>query len=366
MATLDNKYSIKLIESMDEWQKISGPWNKLLVQSQSDTIFLTWEWLYTWGEHYLNKDRGLLILVVYENNEIVGIAPWYINSFRFGPFFLKQIEFLGTPETGSDYLDVFIKGRKERDVTQLIYHYLFHKIVHQWDLLILRGMPAHSLFLLNFLNELKRDGKYYEVRDGAFCPFIVLPESREGFSDILSQNRRKRFMYDMRVLKKGSEVNYQTFLPGNDDITFKRFISLYKNRWGEDKKPFYSFIEKFLSRGSENKWVCIDLLNVDGEDVAGLLLLQYQGTVSMYLMAADINYNKKISVGNILVGLSIERAINNNFSVYDFLKGDEEYKFYCSREGKRCLNLLASRRSLGTIFFISVKLIKNIAKVILR
>jgi len=115
---MNNKYRISIIESMDTWEEISDSWNKLLQQSRSDTIFLTWEWLYTWGKHYLGKDRSLFILVVYENNEITGIAPWYINSFKYGPFRLRQIEFLGCPEAGSDYPARLVESRSRHRIRQ--------------------------------------------------------------------------------------------------------------------------------------------------------------------------------------------------------------------------------------------------------
>jgi hypothetical protein len=50
--------------------------------------------------------------MVYKNNDLVGIAPFYLKNDKYGPFKMRQIEFLGTPEAGSDYLDVitFIVG----------------------------------------------------------------------------------------------------------------------------------------------------------------------------------------------------------------------------------------------------------------
>ena len=363
---LNSKYRISIIESTDEWAKISEPWDKLLQQSKSDTIFLTWEWLYTWGKHYLGKDRSLFLLVFYEGNEIVGIAPWYIHSFNFGPFTLRQIEFLGCPEAGSDYIDVFTKERKEKEIAQLVYHYLFSEIAGRWDLIMFQNMPSHSLFLLNFLQEIKKNRKYYEIQDGAFCPFLFLPGKREEFNDGLSQSRRRRITYDTNVLNRDSKVNYQTFQPMNEAIPLERFIALYKQKWGKNKEEFCSFLKDFLSLGGEKKWVNIDILSVNGKDIAGLFLLRYQDTLFMYLMAVDTDYNRKISVGNVLTALSIEKAISDGFLIYDFLKGDEEYKFYWAKEGKRSLNLFACQKKPGTMFFVSKKLIKHLAKVILK
>jgi len=86
----------------------------------------------------------------------------------------------------------------------------------------------------------------------------------------------------------------------------------------------------------------------------------------MYLMAVDTNYNKKISVGHVITSMSIENSISNGFLIYDFLKGEEEYKFYWAKEGNKSLNLFTCQRNLGTIYLVSRKMIKNIAKVVLH
>ena len=49
-------------------------WDRLLQSSDSDGLFLTWEWLYTWWKH-LAGDRELSILTVRCEGELVALAP---------------------------------------------------------------------------------------------------------------------------------------------------------------------------------------------------------------------------------------------------------------------------------------------------
>ena len=77
---------VKLIDSFEKWGGILNYWNELLMQSRSDTIFLTWEWLYTWAECFLGSDRKLFILAVYHKEKLIGLAPWCIHRIR-GNFF---------------------------------------------------------------------------------------------------------------------------------------------------------------------------------------------------------------------------------------------------------------------------------------
>src|SRR5271169_6063952 len=116
-----NDYRAVLISSKAQWDETRAVWNGLLNQSTANTIFLTWEWLFSWGESYLIAGRSLFIVMVYRDDELVGIAPWYIQHLRRGVLTIKQIQFLGAPDAGSDYLDVIIKKGQEQKVATYLH-----------------------------------------------------------------------------------------------------------------------------------------------------------------------------------------------------------------------------------------------------
>lgn len=351
---------------MEGWSELSKIWNDLLIQSRSDNIFLTWEWLYTWGECFLKPDREIFILSVYKGNELLGIAPWCIRQVRFGLFTLRQIEFLGIPEGGSDYLDVFAMKGKEKEVALSIYNFLFHQAPSRWDILHLQEVPANSLFLLHFLDKIGDAGKYMEIQPGAFCPVAVLADTPHEFFNRLSANRRGKFMRDWRILNKAGKTTHTTITPVDSEYkkALESMYLLYSSRWNHSLNE--SFIEKFVSRVSKKGWVQIDFINVDGRDIAGLFHLKYKDIMYMYLMAVDRDFNPAISLGNILVGLCIEKAIEEKFTTYDFLKGNEAYKFHWAGEGKRSLKISLYQNRFLVIPLILGKFLKHTAKIILR
>ena len=113
--------SIDRISTDIEFTALKEEWNSLLTESGSNEISLTWEWLYTWSQYFLGTKRTLFILAIYERQELVALAPWCIRQGRYCGLPLRTIELLGTPETGSDYLDVLCKTRKERAIAQVLY-----------------------------------------------------------------------------------------------------------------------------------------------------------------------------------------------------------------------------------------------------
>lgn len=361
-------YKVTVIDSLDEWAKISEGWNQLLSQSRSNTIFLTWEWLYTWAEYYMGTDRRLFILAVHKNNELIGVAPWCVRQFRYGFLAWRQIEFIGTPEAGSDYLDVFAKTGKENEVALRLYEYLFQETAPRWDCLLLRDMPAESPFLMHLLNKIEDVGKYVEIRKGNYCPVSILSRSPDRFLSGLSRNRREQWRRHLRVLKRVGEVERSKVIDfsGNGDDALQRFYSLYKGRWSNADKRFYQFLERLISRWYGNGWIQIDFLTVDKKDVAALLHLKYQETLYMYLMAVDRTFMPNISLGNLLVGLSMENAVKEQCAAYDFLRGSEEYKLHWANSGRRTLEIRLYQRRTTVFWALSVRCLKDIAKLAIR
>lgn len=343
---------------------MAKPWNDLLTESRSNTIFLTWEWLYTWAECFLGSDRRLFILLVYKDSELIGVAPWSIRFFRYFGFTMKNIEFLGIPETGSDYLDVFTKVGKEKEVANQIYRFLLES-ASLWDGISLEDIVSDSLFLLHFINRFEEEGKYTELASGAYCPWAALPSTFDLFRVRLSSNRREQFSRHLRLLRQGGKGTLRTYPSREAGSALKEFQRIYELRWGESDGLFH-FLEKFIARSEGKSAVQIDFLSAGVRDIAGLFHLRYGKILSMYLMGVDHSFDKSISIGNVLVGLAIEKAITEGFSRYDFLRGDEDYKFHWSDGGKRAVHLYYYGKKTGPFLLATGKFLKSAGKILLR
>ncbi len=358
-------YHISVVDSFEQWEALRMEWNDLLGKSASNNVFLTWEWQHSWAECFLGDKRELFILVVYSGNEIVGIAPWYRYQLGKGLFSARQIEFLGTPEAGSDYLDVFMKKGREKEVTRCLHDFLLGDAAARWDRLRLHDIPSNSLFLLHLLTSIKQSGKYVAVEETSFCPIAVLPGTEDEFFAGLSSRRGQRFRQDLRTLNKQDTVKLVTFSSDNLDAALKDFFVLYTEKAGWPGEDLYYLIGKFIEkRGTES--IQIDFLATSGSYIGGLLHLRFQDTLYMYLMAIDKSYNAKVSVGNLLAGLCITNAIQSGISYYDFLKGIEDYKFHWSNNGRTSKSILFSQRKPIPVYLTLTDMAKDAAKLVLR
>jgi len=359
-------YSVEIIHTPERWQELSTQWNDLLSKSASNTIFLTWEWLFSWAECYINANREIFILAVFDKEELLGIAPWYVNHQREYYFLAyKQIEFLGTPESASDYLDVFVKKGKEKEVANRIYDYLIREATSSWDCLAFKDVPVDSPFFFHFMNRMEEEGKYAEIGRGSICPVSSRPAGTGDFFLNISQHRRQRFSRELKLLNDGG-IDYRSISSGADlSGALQELFSFHERQKDFKDRQLYRLIEKFAARCRDGS-VEIDLLSHQGKNIAGLLHLRHQDTLSLYLMATDKGFNPKISIGNVLVGLSIKRAFEREFSTYDFLKGSEPYKFSWANGMRSSINIFVYGKKIIPLFIVAKRFLKYTAKIVLR
>jgi CelD/BcsL family acetyltransferase involved in cellulose biosynthesis len=363
-GAVDSSYEIRVVDTLEQLAGLATGWNRLLTESRADSIFLTWEWLYTWSECFLGSERRPFVLMVHHRGELVGIAPWCVRTHRRWGISVRRIEFLGGPEGGSDYLDVFAHRGHEREVARSIYDHL-GRTFRGWDSLHLRDIAADSLFLLHFLECIDEDGKFLDVRAGSFCPLVELPGSRSEFLAQLSPNRRQQYQRHFRTLQRHNDVAYESIRLENALPVLRRLYELHEARW-PNMEPQFRFLESLVARCAGKDWIQADVLTAEGTVIAGLVHLRYAKTLSMYLMAVDYSYDKRISLGNIIVGLSIERALTEGLSTYDFLKGTEAYKFHWSTGGRRALDFEIHNARAVPLLLTTVTFVKSAAKLILR
>src|SRR5262249_34976111 len=94
----------------------------LLKSSASDCIFLTHEWLSLWWKH-LSEGRRLSIILVRENNGLIGILPLAERPAQYSRMMPRTLEFLGSGVIGSAYLDAIIASGREREVAGIFADY---------------------------------------------------------------------------------------------------------------------------------------------------------------------------------------------------------------------------------------------------
>ena len=108
------------VNSTEEFRSLKEDWNKLTGESGSKTIFLTWEWLFTWWETYSYR-KLLNILCIYENDDnLVAIAPFYITWEKTLGVPIRILKLIGSEEVASEYLDIITIEDRNTEIFQIM------------------------------------------------------------------------------------------------------------------------------------------------------------------------------------------------------------------------------------------------------
>lgn len=322
---------LEKIEDTAGFGKLRGEWNELLEASDSNCLFLTWEWLYTWWKH-LSEGRRLLILTLRRGEQLVAIAPLALRPRRLArllPF--RALEFLGTGSVGSDYLDVIIRRGMEEEAVHALAEYLASekRMIELAPFSI--GGSCSAEALAGHLKE--RDWSFRQVRFGV-CPFINLSgHSWQSYLATLGGEHRHNFKRRLRQLTKFAVRSELAVSEEQRREALEALLALHDLRWRGrgGSNAFHTsglrvFHEELSQLALQRGWLRLFLLRLDGQPAASLYGFMYDRRFYFYQQGFHPRHARH-SLGLIMTGLTIQAAIEQGAKEYDFLRGDEEFKF---------------------------------------
>jgi CelD/BcsL family acetyltransferase involved in cellulose biosynthesis len=358
---------LRLIERVEELDGIAEAWRALHAACAPASPFLSFDWMRIWAQRFCRGPRRLHVVALRQAGRLVALAPWcrVAAPHRFAA---DRIEFLGTAVTAADHLDVLAEPAAVRPAATRLYAHLFGPGAPRWQRLELRGFAGGSAFLLHLARELDEAGRVFCVEAGGYCPTVGLQGGGgEGLAGLLAR-RRKRQRYQLSVLAREGTVEHVTRRSGEPEAAaaFEAFAALYRARWGAQAEDVIGFTRQLVAEAGERPRVEIDLLEVAGRAVAGLLHLRSGEATHLHLMAVDRTLDPRLSVGNLIVGFALERAAKEGLARYDFLRGGEDYKLRWADGAARDLDLIAHRRSLAGWLALAGARLRELAKLAVR
>jgi CelD/BcsL family acetyltransferase involved in cellulose biosynthesis len=116
------------------------------------------------------------------------------------------------------------------------------------------------------------------------------------------------------------------------------FFDLHRKS-SKDKAEFMTpkmqdYFRELSARFQERGWLKLSFLKVEGKEVATLFSFEFAGTKYVYNSGYDPQLGW-ISPGIVLAAHCIRRAIENGISVFNFLRGREEYKYHLGGREER-------------------------------
>ncbi len=314
--------------------QLRGEWNALLDRSVTRVPFLRAEYQQAWWAQRGGGEWPQAELVVVtargDDGALLGVAPLFQARNRDGRLALLLI---GSIEI-SDYLD-FVVARPDVEAfcTGLLDR-LTRDDVPAWEVLDLYNVPAPSPTRAAL-------GRAAEVRGWTAgeqllmpVPAIHLPGDWETYlATMVEKKERQEIRRKMRRAEGGGDEvtwNMVTGPNGRDlDAATDSLLALMSHN--PDKAGFLTpaMREQFhliVRAAAENGWLRLAFLKVRGENAAAYLTFDYGNRLYIYNSAIEPRFNA-LSPGWVLLGYLLRWAIENKRDAFDFLRGDEDYKF---------------------------------------
>jgi CelD/BcsL family acetyltransferase involved in cellulose biosynthesis len=308
------------------FETLAGEWNDLLCHSPSDTIFLTLEFQRTWWQCLGEGD--LLILAVREGKELVGIAPLFATTDPQGQ---RVLAIVGCAEV-ADYLDFIVaQGHAEAVYAALVGH-LAGPSVPAWDVLDLCNVHQNSPMLTVLPALAETRGWVASVAKEDVCPVVRLPGTWEEYLQMLDRRQRHEMRRKLRRIEAEATVDWYIVGPEHSlEAEVEDFLALMAAST-PDKATFLNpqmrdFFHRLSRVTYDAGWLQLVFLEIDGQKAAAYLNFVYNNRVLVYNSGLNWKVFPKLGVGIVLTAYCVRHAIEEGREVFDFLQGDERYKY---------------------------------------
>jgi CelD/BcsL family acetyltransferase involved in cellulose biosynthesis len=323
---------LTIIRTLEELNSLAEEWNDLLSCCvASDVPFLRHEYLTTWWSTLGGGEwkEGELFVVIGRDRDgtLVGAAPLFSSKNREGEAALLLI---GSIEI-SDYLDLLVRRPALADFVEALLELLAGDQAPRWSVLDWYNLPDYSPTLPILKTATERLGWNYAQQPLQRSPYIPLPGDWETYLSRIDKKQRHEIRRKMRRAEESSTPVRWYIVQDEStlDDEIDDFIELMAQ--DPDKANFLTEAMRTQIHASTRAmfnagWLQLAFLEIDGKKAAGYLNFDYHGHIWVYNSGLNFDY-REFSPGWVLLGYLLQWANENQRAAFDFMRGDEDYKY---------------------------------------
>jgi CelD/BcsL family acetyltransferase involved in cellulose biosynthesis len=325
---------IEFIRDVPSWDRIAPEWNDLLSQSGAACPFLRCEFLRAWWDHLGGGEwpsAELRIAVWREDGVIRGIAP----LFRGGGE--SRLLLIGSVEI-SDYLDLIAAPDSLPAFCGILLDGLGSLPVSEFSALDLFNLQADSPTVSALEAEAARRGWRLGRSPLQICPVIALPRAWDDYLGSLDKKSRHEIRRKMRRAEGGEETPKVNITGAEGIEDFFRLMAFDGQKAAFLTPKMRGQFRAIAQAAQEAGMLQLAFLELDGRKAAAYFYFVFQNKVWVYNSGMDPKYSAS-SPGWVLLAMLIRRAIEAGYREFDFMRGNEPYKFQWGGIGEPLLRV---------------------------
>ena len=333
----------------DGFGALKDEWNGLLRKSRFNSLFLTWEWQTTWWRNLGRGEAWILALRQPETNELVGIAALYLITLSEGEHAGKrQLNLVGCIDV-SDYLDLIIATGHEQAVYQSLIEWLKSPEAPQWDIFDLCNLPEASLSWQLLPPMLQAQGWQVETFQEDTAPQFAVPFRYETY---LQEQVEKKQRHEIRRKQRRAEREVKTefYIVGPKhslEVEIEDFVALQRASRADKSEFMTPEMHRFFLTAARNMqeagWLRLMFLTLNGEKAATLYAFEYDKRFWLYNSGYDPDSHSHLSPGWVILSYAIQYAIETGCRVFDFMQGNEEYKYLFGAQDYKVMRVIVRK-----------------------
>lgn len=299
------------------------------------------EWLKSWWDEYSAGSELKLLSVRDEMGAAALIAPLQVSNgtaaFLGGTDLFDYHDFIcpdGAGEFRPTYVDAVIR------------HLTGDPGIQRLEFL---SLPEDSTAFEYLPAVCEAAGWAVSIEKEDVAPRLSLPGTWDEYVAGLTRKNRHELRRKMRRLERAGELrHFEISDPVEVAEGLDDFFALHRKST-PDKATFMSpDRERFFRRAAlqlaATGMTRLSFVELDGRRIASSLSFVCCGTKYLYNSGYDPAYGR-LAAGLLNHAYNIRRSIEAGLSVFDFMRGDETYKYHLGGEDRLLYRLTATRRS---------------------
>jgi len=322
---------LSVVRTLEALDQLADEWNTLLESSASHVPFLRHEFISTWwqtlGGGEWPAGELWVLLGRDENGILLGIAPLFLTQNQEGQ---KVLMLLGSFEI-ADYLDLIARPKDLPAFIAAVMDFLGSEESPRWQVLDLYNLLENSPSLPAIQAEASRKGWDCSIEKLQHCPYIPLPGDWETYLSSINKKQRHEIRRKIRRLETQELPNHWYIV--SDESTLDAEIDALIALMAQDaeKERFLTDVMRFQLQSSIHAafnagWLQLAFIEIDGQKAAGHLNFDFANHIWVYNSGLNYAFGE-LSPGWVLLGYLLQWANDNGRSAFDFMRGDEDYKY---------------------------------------
>jgi CelD/BcsL family acetyltransferase involved in cellulose biosynthesis len=321
MEAMNRDFDSEEISTSARLEELLPEWKALWSSARYSTPFQFPQWIVAWW-HCFGAGR-LAVLALRDGKRLVAMVPGTIRNGT-GPDG-AIFELIGGGV--SDYQDaLFAPGYEAASMPQVL-AWLEQMNRQHCDRCRLEQLPEFSPFVTAPLAQRCFD----QVATGDVCP--VLPLSAQEFAGCIPTTQAAKVRYYRRRADRRGSVSFQTADRNNWPELLDDLLELHRRSWnrrGQSGVLADATVERFHREVApellRSGLLRLYRLTIGQRVVSSLYVLMHRARACYYIGGFDPEFSD-VSPGTLLIGHAIERAIGEGAAEFDFLRGQERYKY---------------------------------------